>query len=542
MKISNLSILVRLGIGFGSLLLLMAGIGLTNLYLITRIDHNMAQITGNSYTRAEKAFEALLAQAKVQSAVKLSILSSDQTLDEQGFKDIQTGRQEYHAAIDKIEALDQSERGKAVLAQLKAANATSAAANNKALDLESGGQHEQAIDLLKHELLAENQKTMDAFVELLTYQKQQVQASANAASDYGKHARWLNLLFGVVSTITGCVLASTIARSIKVPLAELIAANKRLAAGDLTVEITLNSRDELGQLAASTRTVIGNMKDGLTRMADVSSKLSAASSELHNHAEQLASGTERIMVQTNSVATASEEMAATSTDIARNCGMAAESSQQSTAAATKGANVVQGTIAGMSLIAERVNQTAKTIQNLGKRSEQIGQIVGAIEDIADQTNLLALNAAIEAARAGEQGRGFAVVADEVRALAERTTKATKEIAEMIKAIQGETGAAVAVMHEGVAEVEKGMAASHESGRALDDILNRINEVTMQINQIATAAEEQTAVTGEITMNVQQVNEVVSRAASGVNEIAAASAQLASNATMLQELVQRFRLV
>jgi len=202
--------------------------------------------------------------------------------------------------------------------------------------------------------------------------------------------------------------------------------------------------------------------------------------------------------------------------------------------------VVQETITGMSQIAERVKRTAHTIENLGTCSEQIGEIVGTIEDIADQTNLLALNAAIEAARAGEQGRGFAVVADEVRALAERTTKATKEIAEMIKTIQRETNEAVTAMHEGVLEVENRTAASYESEKALDDILNRINEVSMQINQIATAAEEQTAVTGEITTNVQQVTDVVGRTARGVNEIAAASAVLASDASFLQALVGRFK--
>lgn len=542
MKTSNLSILTRLGFGFGALLLIMACVGLTNLYLINRIDHHTTHMAGNNYVRTEKANEALLALTKVQSAVKQSVLSNNQTLDEQASKDIQAGRREYHAAIERIEALDQSERGKTLLAQLKEVAAVAAAANNKALDLETGGHHDEAINLLTHDLIPLNQKTANAFVELLKYEKEQMHASANEASDYGKRVRQLNPLLGALSTIIGIVLASIIARSIKVPLAELIAANKRLAAGDLTVKIALNGTDELGQLAESTRTVIGNMKDGLTKMADVSSELASASSRLQQTAERLVTGTEAILVQTNSVATASEEMAATSNDIARNCGMAAESSQQSTATATRGANVVQGSIVGMSLIAERVHQAAKTIENLGVRSEQIGQIVGAIEDIADQTNLLALNAAIEAARVGEQGRGFAVVADEVRALAERTTKATKEIAEMIKTIQSETCAAVAVMQDGVVQVEKGTVASHESGKALDDILCRINEVTMQISQIATAAEEQTAVTTEITTNVQQVNDVVNKSASGVNDIAAASAQLSSNATMLQELVRQFKFV
>lgn len=541
MKSSNMSIMVRLGIGFGALLLMMAIIGLTNRYLINHIEDNLEFIAGNSHVRTEKSYEALLARNKVVSAVRTDILTSNKNLKEQALKDIERGRQEYKEAIAKIEELDQSANGKTLISKLKEVSTVAAAVNNKALELEKNGHHDEAVTLLGNELAAA-QNAEETFKELLKYQKEQSLINVTNASKYGSNARLLNVLFGIISTVIGIVIIIVTTRSITIPLKELVAANKRVAAGDLTFDISVTGSDEIGQLADSSRSVIKNMKEVLGQMADVSSQLAAASSQLQMTAGQMAAGAEEVVSQTNSVATASEEMAATSNDIARNCSMAAESSQQSTVSATRGVNVVQGTIAGMSLIAERVKQTAQTVENLGTCSEQIGEIVGTIEDIADQTNLLALNAAIEAARAGEQGRGFAVVADEVRALAERTTKATKEIAEMIKTIQSETRGAVSAMQEGVVEVENGTAASHESGKALDDILCQINEVTMQIHQIATAAEEQTAVTGEITMNVQQVTDVVSQTARGVNEIAHASTQLASNARLLQELVHRFKFV
>jgi methyl-accepting chemotaxis protein len=195
----------------------------------------------------------------------------------------------------------------------------------------------------------------------------------------------------------------------------------------------------------------------------------------------------------------------------------------------------------MNQIAEKVQHSAKTVENLGLRSDQIGEIIGTIEDIADQTNLLALNAAIEAARAGEQGRGFAVVADEVRALAERTTRATKEIGEMIKTIQKETKDAVTAMEQGVHQVATGTMEAAKSGDALRDILSQINNVSMQVNQIATAAEEQTATTNGISSSMIQITEIVQLTLSGAHESATAAAQLNGNSKELQRLIGQFAL-
>jgi methyl-accepting chemotaxis protein len=195
----------------------------------------------------------------------------------------------------------------------------------------------------------------------------------------------------------------------------------------------------------------------------------------------------------------------------------------------------------MDVISEHVSQTSKTIEALGIRSGLIGDIVNTIDDIADQTNLLALNAAIEAARAGEQGRGFAVVADEVRSLAERTSRATRDIASMIKAIQNETGEAVKAMGEGVHEVEKGVLSAKKSGHALNEIMDRINDIAMQINQIATAAEEQSFTTKEVACNIQQITEVVSYTVRGASETAGAASHLAGKAKEMQTLVSHFTL-
>jgi methyl-accepting chemotaxis protein len=216
-------------------------------------------------------------------------------------------------------------------------------------------------------------------------------------------------------------------------------------------------------------------------------------------------------------------------------------SRHASKTAMSGSEVVGKAVKSISRIAEKVQESARTVESLGTRSDQIGAIVATIEDIADQTNLLALNAAIEAARAGEQGRGFAVVADEVRALAERTTKATHEIGRMIKAIQQETQSAVAAMVEGVREVERGTEDASQSGRALEDILAQVGDVTSQINQIAVAAEEQTATTNEISKGMHQISEVVSHASDSSQQTAVAANQLAGMAAELKQIVAQFRM-
>jgi methyl-accepting chemotaxis protein len=380
------------------------------------------------------------------------------------------------------------------------------------------------------------------FSDLVDMQIKVAKKEYDKSSKSYQQSKLISITAIILGVLLACGCGLMIVRSIIRPLAAGVEIANRLADGDLTVDVQVDSKDETGQLMTAMRNMVTNLRDMISKTVDISAGIASASNQLHSASAQIATGVEEVASQAGMVATASEEMAATSSDIARNCTMTADASQQSTDAANRGSMVVQQTITGMNVIADRVRETAMTIEALGARSEQIGEIIGTIEDIADQTNLLALNAAIEAARAGEQGRGFAVVADEVRALAERTTKATKEIGQMIKAIQNETKAAVKAMEEGVQEVEKGAVSSQKSGQAIEEILQSINEVLIQVSQIATAAEQQTATTGEVTTNIHQINDVVHQTASGAEETAAAAAQLAGQAHDLQTLVGRFRLV
>jgi len=344
------------------------------------------------------------------------------------------------------------------------------------------------------------------------------------------------VLLIVMSAILGLLCKSTFK-----PLAGIVSALEKAAAGDLSVRAEVTGDGDFARLATAFNKMMTDMNRAMRQFFSVADTVRDSVVMVRATTDAMASAAEDVAMQAGTIATASEEMSATSGDIARNCLYAVESAQKATDQTHSGSQLVQSSSRLMENIAIRVNVTSQSVEGLGKRSDQIGAIVNTIQDIADQTNLLALNAAIEAARAGEQGRGFAVVADEVRALAERTTKATKEIANMIKAIQVETQSAVGSMSEGVEEVKRGTAETTRSGEALEDIHNKINELTIQISQIATAAEEQTCTTQEITNNLQMITNVVNRNVENAHSTSQATTTLAKQVDGLHELVGHFRL-
>ena len=319
------------------------------------------------------------------------------------------------------------------------------------------------------------------------------------------------------------------------------------ANGDLSlrsnVKVTLLGKelnDEITGLSNSVDSMAVRMSSVIGRITDSSSQLASAAEELAASSTQIAAGADKQSGQTVQVASAMEEMNATVVEVAKGSQQVSESAKNAQDIAIKGGIVVNQAVKAMQEVSESTNMTADTIRKLGKGSEEIGSIVSVINDIADQTNLLALNAAIEAARAGEQGRGFAVVADEVRKLAERTTKATKEISEMIKAIQSETTKAVAAMGEGASKVENGVRLANEAGDSLKSIVKSVENVSGMITHIATSAEEQSSTTDEITQNMDSIAEVAKGNVAAIAEVSRATADMARLASELKELVTGFK--
>ncbi len=310
--------------------------------------------------------------------------------------------------------------------------------------------------------------------------------------------------------------------------------------GDLTLKIDMRSADESGQIAETFNRMISKFHAIIREIRASTESLASSSEQLSASATQIAGGSKSQSMKAAQVSTASQEMSTTIVEVAKNVSSAADAAREASAVAVKGGGIVTKTIESMSGIAATAKESSAIISSLGDRSKDIGNIIGVIDDIADQTNLLALNAAIEAARAGEQGRGFAVVADEVRKLAEKTMKATKEIGAMIKTMQDETGRAITSVENEVRAVTSGVNLAKDAGAALGEIVARVDVVTQMVHQITTAMEEQSAVTEQITGDIEAVAGVIDETTESSEQIAKASEEMARLAARLKSKVEEFK--
>ena len=350
-----------------------------------------------------------------------------------------------------------------------------------------------------------------------------------------------NLILTLVAVVIAIAAGVLVARSIVRGVQKLKASFQKVGAGDLTERCDLKSNDELGDLAGGFNELADTLDGAMREVDDAAREVASASTQIAASSEEMATGMNEQSQQVTQISAAIEEMSASITEVAHKSRDASEKAEHSGETAQQGGAIVEETVTGMNAISEAVATSAVSVQELGKRGEQIGQVIEVINDIADQTNLLALNAAIEAARAGEHGRGFAVVADEVRKLADRTTKATDEVAQSITAIQNETAAAVSKMESGTDEVQRGVEKAREAGSSLGEIVQGARDVASLIQSIAAAAEEQSTASEQVSRNVESITAVTGQTSEGARQSAAASTQLSGKAEQLQQLVGRFTL-
>ncbi len=356
-------------------------------------------------------------------------------------------------------------------------------------------------------------------------------------------AAWSSVATVIVISLFAVVVSFFIQRGIVNPINAAANALRDIAEGegDLTQRLPVNSDDEVGQLARSFNRFIERVHSIISEFSVTSSELSASALSLSGTAKETERGVISQQSEIQQVVAAVREMASVVENVAHNVSQAADNAERADTDAEEGNRVVTATMAQIESLSKDINVASEVIDRLQQESDNIGSVLDVIRGIAEQTNLLALNAAIEAARAGEQGRGFAVVADEVRTLASRTQTSTQEIQEMIERLQAGAKEAVQMMEKGTSQAGESVSRAEKASQSLDAITVGVSMIKDKTNQIASASEEQSAATREMEGNMENIAQVARQTSEGAVEIAASTASLAEMATKMEAIVKQFRI-
>ncbi|MCP1496135.1 methyl-accepting chemotaxis protein [Pseudomonas migulae] len=374
---------------------------------------------------------------------------------------------------------------------------------------------------------------------LVTYNTEGAKAAGVIAEDNYNTA--VNGIIGVsvVAALMTVLLAWLLTRSIVTPLNRAVQAAETIAGGNLTKAIEVDGKDEPARLLGALSTMQGNLRKTIEQIAGSATQLGAAAEELSAVTEEASRGLQQQNNEIEQAATAVNEMTAAVEEVARNAVSTSEASNESTQAAREGRDRVVETVDAIQTMTHDVQNTSLMIEGLAAQGRDIGKVLDVIRAIAEQTNLLALNAAIEAARAGEAGRGFAVVADEVRALAHRTAQSTQEIEKMVAGIQNGTGEAVSSMQQSNQRTQSTLEMARAAGIALEQITQSIHLINERNLVIASASEEQAQVSREVDRNLVNIRDLATQSAAGANQTSAATHELSRLAVDLNAMVARF---
>ncbi|MEW6117071.1 MAG: methyl-accepting chemotaxis protein [Nitrospirota bacterium] len=348
-------------------------------------------------------------------------------------------------------------------------------------------------------------KVKSILLSIATLQDKKIKHATASTLSLKKKVIVVLIIGAIAGLVIGILLTFLIIKGVVPPIKNIAAVAEKIAGGDLRVAIEHNGNDEIGVLARSMNTMVESFNQMIGKALAATNDVVATIDVVSKTAEKTMDGAKKQSGQAAQIATAAEEMTQTITDIAKNASIASETSSEAMTTATRGKEIADGAVETVGRVYTSTVELATMVEKLNNRTAEIGDIVTVIKDIADQTNLLALNAAIEAARAGEQGRGFAVVADEVRKLAERTVKATEEITQKITAVQSESEQTTKSMAEASGGVTKATEFIREVGGSLNQIVESVQKVRDQVTQIAAAVEEQSAASEEVSGNIEQTS-------------------------------------
>ncbi|MDZ4202700.1 MAG: methyl-accepting chemotaxis protein [Gallionella sp.] len=536
----NISIGIRLAGGFGLVVaLFVANLLMTGLSL-SQLVQSVTQMKEETLPFVLTVDEMDTSRAEVQQW--LTDVSATHNRD--GYKDAEEAAQRFLGGVEKFKQMFREENDEARLREMQQieSNFNLFYANGKNMaeayitqGIVDGNVAMEGFD-------ADSKAIYDA---LAKFREQQVAEAGHLTSSTLEEAKSTMMMMaggGLLAVLLATVLSILIARSVIVPVRAMRKTMQDIGSShDFTRRITIDSRDEIGQTARSFNELVANVQTSLHQIHDGIDRISDASQALSQSSHQVANSSTLQSEASAAMAAAVEQVTVSINQVSEHAHEALTISRRSGTLSDQGGEIIHNAASEMQQIADTVHQASDSIENLGAQSTQISSIVKAIKEIAEQTNLLALNAAIEAARAGEQGRGFAVVADEVRKLAERTSRATEEISLTIESIQDTARAAVASMADAAGQVGSGVSLAQQAGEAINQIKQESSQVLSTVGDIASALEEQTGTSKEISAHVERVAQMTEENSAAAENTAASADDLARLAEDMRSAVNHFKL-
>ncbi|MBL0625306.1 methyl-accepting chemotaxis protein [Aeromonas jandaei] len=542
----NMSIGQKLSAGFAVLALLVLGLAWFSISQLAKLYDDTETITTNllpSTRYASQMHVAILDARRSELAQVIGGLNKDTQEVSERTLTFNKAKQEFDTAVDKYGALPfTTDEEKQVYDQLRSAGAKYFSVHEELMSAFAAGDLDKVRSLRKNETRAALEEAGAKSLRLREINNEIAEQMTKGVADLYDSARTMSIVVSLITLGFVVVIAWLLTGQIRNPVMALLEQTRRVSAGDLTSRIDMQqfNNDELGTLAKGFGEMQTNLRTLVSEVSGSVVQLSSAAEEISSVASQSANNMHSQQHELNQLATAMNEMQATVQEVSRNTSDAASAATSASETAELGAKTVNDSIQRIERVASAIESTAVVIRQLGDDSRNIGMVLEVIRGIAEQTNLLALNAAIEAARAGEQGRGFAVVADEVRTLAKRTQDSTSQINNIIAELQQRAEQAGSTMQQSQDLMNTTVATAREAGESISQISGSVSSISHMNIQIATATEEQGAVSEELNRNVVNISHASEEVASGATQMAQACNELNHLATQLQEMVRRFR--
>ena len=538
-SLGKYNIKTRLVIGFGTIVVFGAILVIVGIWGLYSINGKLKQVINENNVKTILAQNIQNQVNTIDKSVMTVALVNDSNSTESERKMIEDARAAFKDSLDKLEKMEKTPKGKGLINDIKESFEIAQMANNQVIEFMKKGDTQQGRDMATGSM-GVSSRLYESCNAMMKFQEELIKTNGTQAQRAYTIALIIFLVCGIIVLIVCFGLGYLLTKSITKPLNEGVVVAQRISEGDLTAQIESVGTDETGQLMGAMKNMVAKLRSIIGEVKSAAENIASSSHQLNASSELMSKGAGEQANRASQVATASEEMSQTVLDIAKNTSSIEASATDTTKLAKNGEVVVNKSVDKVKYIAKTIDQSAQLIKSLGERSNQIGEIVNVINDIADQTNLLALNAAIEAARAGEQGRGFAVVADEVRKLAERTGNSTAEIGTMVKSIQNEVHQIVLSMENITKEVKAGVDLSTEAGGVLRNIVESADKLHLMVQQIASATEEMASTSEEINKDIEMISSLSTGTSGSSEEITKASHELSKLSVNLEDVVKGFK--